>query len=129
MRILSLLFFFLSFLPALALANHIPLSSGLVPCNGIGDCDFNHLIELFRRVISFLIMIAIALSSIAFAYAGFLYLTSAGNEGKVSQAHGIFGDVLWGIIIALAAWLIVNAIAASLLNQSIIGSQFWFLGN
>jgi hypothetical protein len=55
---------------------------------------------------------------ISFSYAGFLYLTSQGNPGQISKAHGIFKTTAIGFLIVLSAWLIVYAITGSLLNPT-----------
>lgn len=93
-------------------------SAGLVPCGGFDDngtlepaCDFSHLVLMAERIIDFLLYtIAMPLAAVAFAYAGFLYLTAGPNPGNVGKAKKIFLNVLWGLIIALAAWLIVNTL-------------------
>lgn len=108
----------------------MPLSSAdaeLVPCDGIiKKCDFNQGIELLNRLIDFGLMLVPFLAALAFMFAGFMYLTSAGDTGKVSKAHEIFKDTVIGIVVALAAWLIIKTI----LNGFGIGdsSEFYLLG-
>lgn len=105
---------------SLSVAHAAPLSVG---CNQEIDaagkftnpCDFTDLILQIQKVITFLLIdIAIPMAAIAFAYAGFLFMTSGGNSGQVERAKGIFKKVLIGFIIALAAWLIVKAIMMGL---------------
>jgi hypothetical protein len=106
-------------------------NSGLVPC-GFGDnadaaeeCQFDDLILLAKNVMNFLLfVIAVPIAAVSFAWAGWLYLSAAGNESKVKQAHEIFGYVVLGLCIALAAWLIVNALVIGLG----VGSKYNFLG-
>lgn len=91
---------------------------GLIPCDGVNvKCDFLKLIELAGNVIDFLITVSTFLAVISFMYAGFLYLTAGGNEGKIKQAHSIFWKVLWGFIIILSAWLIVELIIGAFLKD------------
>lgn len=101
---------------------------GLVPCgNGTNaeDCQFEDLITLAKNVMNFLLFtIAVPVTALSFAWAGWLYLSAAGNEGKVKQAHEIFGYVVLGLALALAAWLIVNAIVIGLG----VDSKYNFLG-
>ena len=61
----------------------------LVPCNGV-NCDFNALMKLVNRVISFILYVSIPLAAISFSYAGYLYLSAAGDTGKIESAHEIF---------------------------------------
>lgn len=90
------------------------------------ECYFNDAIETAQNVINFLIFrIAAPLGAVMFAYAGFLYVTNRGNEGQVKQAHDVFMNVFWGLIIALAAWVTVNFILEFFLGA---GSAFNFLG-
>jgi len=104
-------------------------TSGLIPC-GIAttpgstvdetqQCTFPDLIILAQNVINFLIFkIASPLAAVMFAYAGFLYVTNAGNESRVSEAKGIFWAVFWGFVVVLAAWLTVNLIVTFFLDPS-----------
>jgi hypothetical protein len=93
------------------------------PCDT--NCNFNDLVSLVQRIINWLIIIAVPIAAGLFAYAGFLYITSAGDEGKISKAHGIFRNVLIGFIIVLSAWLVVYTITTALLDSDINT----FLGN
>jgi hypothetical protein len=103
-------------------------TGGLVQCgkgNGPEDCTFEAFICLLRRIMNFLLFVlAVPIAAISFAYAGWLYLSAAGNESKVKQAHEIFGTVALGLCLALAAWLIVHAIVLGLG----VDSQYNFLG-
>jgi len=104
-------------------------SGGLVQCgkgNSPEDCTFEAFICLLRRIMNFLLFVlAVPIAAISFAWAGWLYLSAAGNESKVKQAHEIFGTVALGLCLALAAWLIVHAIVLGLG----VDSQYNFLGN
>jgi hypothetical protein len=107
---------------------------GLIPCGNVASgagsttdmCTFTDLVVLAQTVIKFLIFsLAAPIAAIMFAYAGFTYVTNGGNESKIKQAHDIFLYVFWGLIIALAAWLMVNFVLTFLLGT---GSAFNFLG-
>jgi len=89
---------------------------GLVPCAG-ADCTFDDLLKLVNKVIDFLIRIAIPIAMILFAYAGFLYVTAAGNTSQINKAHNVFKDVFIGFLIVLSAWLIVNTIVEPLISD------------
>jgi hypothetical protein len=94
----------------------ISYGAGLVPCGGPDEkmCEYEDFIKLIIGVIKFLIELGVAFSAVVFAYAGWLYLTSGGNEGQVEKAHEMFTKVLWGFLIALGAFLIVQLITSSL---------------
>jgi len=94
-------------------------SSGLLPACG-ADCDFNNLMQLANNVIRFVFVISIPIAAAAFAYAGFLYITAAGNESQIHHAHDIFVKVAIGFFFILAAWLIVYLITSTLLKPDYI---------
>jgi len=94
-----------------------PRETGLLPACG-ADCDFNHLMELANNVMRFIIMVSIPLTAIIFSYAGFLYITAAGNEHQIHHAHDIFIKVATGFFFILAAWLIVYLITSNLLDPA-----------
>ncbi len=72
---------------------------------------FNEFIVLINNVISFLLFrLALPIAAMLFAYAGFLLLTSGGSEEKRSQAKEIFTKVALGLVVAAAAWLIINTL-------------------
>lgn len=90
--------------------------TGLIPCDGSDGkpCNFDSLMALIDNIIDFLLFwISMPLAALAFTYAGFLYLTTSMADQK-SKAKKIFGNVLVGLVIALAAWIIVKFIFASL---------------
>lgn len=90
---------------------------GLVPDCPPEGCGWTELLILAQNVMNFLIIISLPLSAIAFAYAGFLYLTAAGSEDKIKKAHEIFKNVAIGLFFVLAAWLIVWLIISTLLRE------------
>ncbi|MFA6397806.1 MAG: hypothetical protein WDK96_03100 [Candidatus Paceibacterota bacterium] len=91
----------------------VSFSAGLIPCGGTGEpkCDFSQLMILVKNFINFLLFdLAMPLAAIAFAYAGYLYMSSGGDTKNTTKAKNIFKDVLFGFVLALSAWLIVTAI-------------------
>lgn len=104
---------------ALFLIPFVSFAQGIVPTSCTGpDCGFPHLMELAKNIMDFLITVSIPLSAIVFAYAGFLFMTAAGNEGQVSRAKEIFTKVLIGFVFVLCAWIIVWSITNVLLCDS-----------
>lgn len=88
----------------------------LIVCDG-PNCDFAALIQLVKNLITALVYISTFLATGVFAYAGFLLLTSGGNESAKNQAKDIFLKVLKGYLWILAAWLIVYTITTVLLKE------------
>ena len=93
----------------------ISLAAGLVPCGGPGEprCDFNQLMNMANILINFLLFkITLPIAAILFAYVGFLLLFQ--GESKRDTAKAIAWNVVLGLIIALAAWLIVKTVLLGL---------------
>lgn len=114
-----------------ALLSFIPLvlyAKGLVPCGGPAPenpCTFNDFIILGDNVKNALITwIALPISGLLFAWAGFLYLTAAGDEGQVKKAHGVFQNVFFGLILALSAWLIIEFLVRTFVKGDSGAFQF-----
>ena len=57
-----------------------------------------------------------------FAYAGVLYFTSATNEHNIDRAKSIFRHAFLGIVLALSAYLIVNTILHTIIQEKYVKS-------
>jgi len=115
-KILSAFFvaMFLYFAPLFVFAG------GIIPCDGVKvKCDFNALIKLVQNIIEFIIKVSPFVAAVAFAWAGWKYITAGSNTGQIGEAHKIFSSVAYGFIIILSAWLIVKAILVGL------GAESW----
>jgi len=81
----------------------------------LAPCDFDYLMQLINNVIDFLLFIvATPLVAIILCYAGFLMITAGGNSEKAGKAKHILTNVIFGYIIALIAWLVINSIMSAL---------------
>lgn len=104
-------------------------STELIPCGTTnsapceGNEGWNNLMKLINNIVNFILFrLALPLAAIMFAYAGFELLTSGGNTEQMKKAKKIFINVAIGLILAAAAWLIVNTILSTLgYNGSWIG--------
>jgi len=88
--------------------------SGVVGQNGLPACNWCSFVQLIGNMIQYSIYLAVMLSALMFAYAGFLFLTNNGKEANITKAWSIFRRSLLGTVAILAAWLIVNAIMTKL---------------
>ena len=84
-----------------------------------GQCTFADLLYEVQNLVAFGRNIALELSVIFIAYAGFLYLTSGDKPAQRQKANKVLLNVVYGIIFILAAWLIVNLITNVLLGKSL----------
>jgi hypothetical protein len=87
--------------------------------NQPGECTFDDLIRTVIRLTNWGTMFALGFSVVVIAWAGFKYLTSEGNPGKIKEANGMFLKVLQGIVIILIAWTLVKLITTALLKGGI----------
>src|SRR3989344_1386857 len=88
-------------------------NTGLVPCYGSAEkpCGFYQFLTLINKVIKFILFkMVIPIAAIMFAYAGFELITSGGSTEKKSKAKKIFTNVAIGLIVAVAAFLIIQTI-------------------
>lgn len=117
-------FLLVSILLVVPVAASAQFSGTLVPCgndldgNGVVDvgeqCQACHAVELAQNIINFLVYIASFLAVLIFSWAGLIYVTAAGNPGKIGRAHQMFTDVMVGILIVLAGWLVIDTVMKTL---------------
>jgi hypothetical protein len=67
-------------------------------------------------------LIIVTLSAVLMlSIGGFMYLTSAGNTSAMGTAKGVIFDSIIGLVIALAAWLLLNVINPDLVSVTLNG--------
>lgn len=100
-----------------------------VPCEDRPEtCGFSEVYALIKTIIDFLLLdILSPVAIIAILFAGFKYVSAQGNPGEIKKAHDIFYYVVIGMVVAFAAWLIVNTILTTL--TGVPGSTYNFLSN
>lgn len=105
--------------------------AGLVPCGATSgpqstECQACDLVQLLQKVIMFLIGLAIPIAVAMFAWAGILYFTSASAQENISKARSIFSSALFGFLIAITAWLVINTILNTILDKKQYPNSNWF---
>jgi hypothetical protein len=113
-------------LPFVAHAQSIPFFGPIVP-ESASTCaiGWGALIVVINRIIALLITLAIVfVAPIMIAWAGFLFVINPVNAGGREKAKGILSNTIVGIVIALAGWLIVDAVMAVLYNPSAAGGTW-----
>jgi len=84
-------------------------AQGFVPCaSQPRGCLLNDIDRVASIILYWIIGIAVTVAAIMFAYAGVLYLSAGGSSEQLSKAHGIFKNVFIGLILVLAAWLMID---------------------
>ncbi len=75
----------------------------------------NNLVDVLEALVKNVLMpIAGVVCVLAFIYAGFTYVTAAGDPGKIKTAHRALGYAAVGTAILLGAWAISEAIQGTL---------------
>lgn len=94
---------------------------GLVPCGSPGQepCTTNHVVAFANNLITWLISILGVIAVIALIITGFKLVTSAGNPGAWADAKEMFTNIVIGIIIILAAWLVVDTILKGFTDEGL----------
>jgi hypothetical protein len=80
------------------------------------NCSFADLFLLGTNIIKFIFYLSIPATVVGFSYAGWLYLTAGGNEGKTEEARKIFKNVAIGFVWICVAWALVYTIVSPFLN-------------
>lgn len=109
----------------LLLAPTLAMAAGLttvVPCGNSGQaaCTVCDLAKLAQNILNDGIYIAVFMSALLFAWAGFLYLTNVANSGQHSKAVEVFKNVVIGLVIILASWLVVDVVMRTLVGASVL---------
>jgi Lysozyme like domain/Type IV secretion system pilin len=89
---------------------------GFVPCSGEG-CSACHFVVLANTIIKWLIGMSFLLFAVLAVKAGFGLVTSGGSTTALSAAKNNFTSAFIGLIIILAAWLMVDTLLRGLLGK------------
>lgn len=93
------------------------------PKQGSQLSDVNKANELIVTITNFASSFIATIAVAILMYAGVLYVTAAGDESKTEKAKKMFGQAVIGILIALAAFGIVNTVIQFQPNPSISTQQ------
>lgn len=102
--------------------------AAIVPCGGSGqpECTICHLFEGVNNIVKFLLsQITAPLAVILLIYGGIVWITAGGDPGKIEKGKKVLWLAFWGMVIAFAAWLIVNTILVTLATGDFRFSNFW----
>ncbi|MFA6494810.1 MAG: hypothetical protein WC246_00365 [Candidatus Paceibacterota bacterium] len=92
-------------------------AQGLVPCgNTTSDmCTWEKLIgtnqSLVAKVVTFALFgFAVPIAVAFFIWGGIKMITSGGNQSRFEEGKKVITGVLWGLLIAFGAWIIINTV-------------------
>lgn len=104
----------------------IPFFGPIIPTdNNRCAASWAMLITVINNLISFaLTFIIVFIAPIMIAYSGFLFVSNPYNSSGLSKAKSILQSTVVGIVVSLAAWMIVGAFMAVLYDRGSVG-QTW----
>lgn len=97
-----------------ALAQGAPNMGNFVTCEG-NKCGTCELVRMGKNILNWLIGMLLVIFSIIVAYSGFKLVISGGNTSARSEAKSMITSAFVGLVIVLAAWLIVDTLMRALL--------------
>lgn len=99
----------------------IPFFGPIIPQagdQGVCAAGWGMVITVINNIIQFLITLVIVfIAPLMLAYSGFLYVVNPVDPSGIKKAKDILKNTVLGLIIALAGWMIVDAIMAVLYDQ------------
>lgn len=109
-------------LPAFAHAGGIPFFGPIIPQGdnqAVCPAGFGMLMEVINNIISFALTVVIVfVAPLMIAYSGFLFVVNPVNSSGKEEAKSVLKNTVVGIVVALASWMIVDAIMAVLYQPS-----------
>lgn len=82
------------------------------------DTDDTRLAEIIGTVIRAVLSLAGVIFTFLIAYAGDLWMTARGDEGKIEKAQSIIVGSIIGLVISLAAYTISNFAVSAVLDRA-----------
>jgi cbb3-type cytochrome oxidase subunit 3 len=98
------------------------ISSGLSEVGGKADLASTSLTEVIGTLINVFLTLLGIIFLILVLYAGYLWMTAAGNEKNVEKAKDIMIRAVIGLIIILAAYSISSFVITALTNAGLAGT-------
>lgn len=123
---LTVLFGAFMFAQAPVLAQNVDEALGL----SVGDSSLSEASGLtdndVRITVANIIKVALSLlgtiTLVLIVYAGFLWMTAAGNDDQIGKAKGIIGAAVVGLIIILSAYAITNFLVSNIATETGFGA-------
>lgn len=97
-----------------------PGPGGFVNCNGT-DCSACNLVQLVNTIIIWLFGVIAMIFAVLMVVAGFGLVTSGGNQSALEAAKSKFTNAIIGVIIVMAAWLLVDNIMRAVVGGGSTG--------
>lgn len=95
-------------LPAVVAAQY---SVGSAPSGMASTGDTN---QMIINVINWFLTILASLAVLMIVVSGILYITAAGNEGRIDTAKSYLTYSVIGLVVALLGWVIVRTVSSAI---------------
>lgn len=86
---------------------------------GADFCQWCNLAQLASRLLRAFVVLAAMGAAVMLAYAGFLYVSASTDSHNIESAKSVFTNVFIGLIIVIAAWLIIDIALRTFTGQSL----------
>lgn len=93
--------------------------AALLTCTEGDQCDFCELIHTLDNIILWVVSVAILIAVIGLMYSGFRMSSSRGNVSTFTDAKDMLVNIIIGLFIIMAAWMIVDTIL-----KTVVGGDF-----
>jgi hypothetical protein len=101
-------------------------AAGLVPCEGIDDCNFATLVKLLNNIVSFIMFrLPIILLVIVFAWNGVMLIYKSDRAGAVKDIKKNLWNVLVGYLLIVGAYIIVKTFIVLIAGQELSFKVFF----
>lgn len=92
-----------------------------VSCSENGDCEIPWLAQYIAALQRYGIGIVGIISTVAMMVGGVIWLSSAGNSERISQAKHIIGGSIIGLVLVFSSYIILNLVNPSLTDLKSLG--------
>ncbi len=107
-------FFVLLAISYLLLAIYPVQAAGLVPCSGL-NCTVCDLFALLGNITNFILKdVMPPLAGLFFLVGGIMMVAAGGSEERFKKGKTILVNTLIGVVIVLAAWIVINTLITAL---------------
>jgi len=92
----------------------------------IPDCDLDQLLLMGQNIVNFLITAAFIITVLFIVIGAFRMIISGGNEKALSSAKANITSAIFGLVIVLVSWIVLNTIITGFKSDVCIGDWWKF---
>ena len=100
-----------------AIPSQIVNCSGAIATSQQAACTVCDIARTAQNILNTAIYVAVFMSAVLFAWAGIIYVTNIANHGEIHKAKTIFSNVIIGLVIILASWLVIDTLMKTLVKS------------